>query len=75
MIILGNKLDSDGIRKFTVKMIGQHSPMECLSLGTSLIVTVIAHVKGNDVAASFVTKYNELLSETLGVDVKEETRQ
>lgn len=63
-------MDADALRKFMANMIiSKFSPTECLSLGTSLIATVIAHAKGNDVAERFVTSYNKLLSETLELDI------
>lgn len=70
------KLNDDAaIRKFMANMIlSKFTPVECLSLGSSIITTVIAHVRGNDVAEKFVTSYNKLLAETLDLDLQVNVR-
>jgi hypothetical protein len=43
----------------------ENSPSDCLSLGMSLAVTTVAHLKGDKTAQAFIDKFNQLLADTL----------
>lgn len=51
---------------FVVFMMAHNTPEECISMATSLLVSTVATLKGNDNAESFLNQLNNVMAETFG---------
>jgi hypothetical protein len=55
------------IRNFVDLIVKENKPIDCLSIGASLLVTTVSNLVGKQKAETFANGINELLSETLEV--------
>lgn len=53
-------------KDFVTCMMINNTPEDCLSMATSLLVSTVARLKGNDKAAIFLNQLNNLMAETFG---------
>lgn len=51
---------------FVAFMMTHNTPEECISMATSLLVSTVATLKGNDKAEIFLNQLNNVMTETFG---------
>lgn len=51
---------------FVAFMMTHNTPEECVSMATSLLVSTVATLVGNDKAESFLNQLNNVMAETFG---------
>lgn len=61
-----NEQKSLSVRGFVAFMMAHNTPEGCISMATSLLVSTVATLKGNDKAEIFLNQLNNLMAETFG---------
>lgn len=61
-----NEQKSLNTKGFVAFMMAHNTPEECISMATSLLVSTVATLKGNDKAEIFLNQLNNLMAETFG---------
>ena len=61
------ELSSKDLQQIVIYFMSKQTPIECISIGVSLVVSTIATQLGSDAAKSFSDEINNLLSKTVGV--------
>lgn len=61
-----NEQKSLNTKGFVAFMMAHNTPEECVSMATSLLVSTVATLVGNDKAESFLNQLNNVMVETFG---------